>query len=236
MINNNIKNLVLTTIAVSMAIGTVKERFWHNTNKAYIGYHDITTQLYLGAVLIVALPTGSIVSESYNVSSGWCVAQRDGYSYIVTAGHSIAKVERIIVGYWPGNGPWAYTVADILGVYNSMDIGVIRVRADIPVLPIAMEHLEYNVGDEVIITGARQEAAPAILSIGVIKHITPEYFATNAWAWYGHSGGAVVLRRTNEVIGIVLRADQLHTTDASMSECVDHRYIRKFLYTLDIHP
>ena len=219
-------------VIVALLIGVAREHLRREIDVPHIKSDDITTKIYHGVVWLGFISEGQIT----RLATGWCVAQKDGYSYIVTASHVVAHGHDLIVGHWPGSGSWKYSSTKLVGYSSLADVALLKTSAAIVPLPLAERLSKYEVGDEVLIVGSHPDAAPAIPSHGYITSTMPSRFVTNAWAWYGHSGGPAILRRTNRVIGILTEAEPTHPLDGSLSICADFTSIRSLLASFDIHP
>jgi len=169
-------------------------------------------------------------NNSYiNIASGWCIASENNISTIITAAHvsrHFPAEQRYAIAYWDGHGGWKYASANIIEV-GYTDVEALSCQVYIPPLKIAINK-NYNINDEVLICGIQNEAPPAMITIGVIKAIMADKFLIKGWAWFGHSGGPVILKRTGEVIGIISTDNNDHN-NASESWCVDFTSINRLL-------
>jgi hypothetical protein len=161
--------------------------------------------------------------------TGWAVAYDEnlGVTFISTAGHVVDHdAGTVRVYYWLKNGDWKITAGVVFYSANreNGDIAIIAIPVKIPTLPVATKE-EYNINDEVILAGVQHQAPPALVSIGVIKKITTTKIYIDAWSWRGHSGGPLIHRKTNRVIGFVTAFGSDDTTNASFTVCSNFRVI-----------
>jgi hypothetical protein len=227
------KSIIYIVILIATIFGQISQTVTTNTYKQSQS-HPIpdVNQIYDSTVWI-----GMATSDGVKVlGSGWVVANHrmlnSTVSYVITAAHVIQnRSGNFIVGYWTGSGQWSITVANVESplYWLSADVAIMSIEIDLPPMKLAKNAI-YKLDDEVLVGGVQLDAPPAYVTIGSITSIRPNNeFTMNGWAWYGHSGGPIILRNTNEVIGLVTRASDDHTKDASLTECVDYTAILELL-------
>lgn len=170
--------------------------------------------------------------------SGWVVATKGKTSYIVTAEHVIHDRKNLLVAYWTGT-VWDHELANIEGVLvgeRNGDIAILSIQKILKPLPLASDATAFAKDDEILVGGVQHDAPPAMVTLGTIVYIWSDKskFTVDGWAWYGHSGGPVVSRKTGEVIGIIAWASSGHKHDASKSDCSSYKKIRQVLERLNI--
>ena len=170
--------------------------------------------------------------------TGWAIAYDEdlGVTYVSTACHVVDHGAGFIkVLYWPKRGDWLKTTGV---VYHTVDrdkgdMAIIAVPVKIPVLPVATRE-EYKVGDEVLVTGVQHQAPPALVSVGIIKKITDTQIFIDAWSWRGHSGGPLIHRKTNKVIGFVTAFGSDDNLNAAYTDCSNFRVVATGLHEAGI--
>lgn len=174
------------------------------------------------------------------VETVWAVGADKTNTYFVTCLHGPqhAGFDNLNVAYWSDKEQrWMITPCTVVAKLSKYegDLALLAVltkdltRAITP-LRVARDE-SFTVGDEVLISGVQPASGPAFVCIGVVKMLNmnrPE-FVIRGWAWFGFSGGPVVLRRTGEVIGFVRSATTEHARDASESICGDYSLILNLL-------
>lgn len=148
-------------------------------------------------------------------------------NYIITAGHVLKEDYPLIVNYWTGHEVRSVLALEIARSVETNtpngDIALLVVRGigRLPAFKLAKDiALNQN---EVLIGGFDKNEPPACITVGAI--IERELFDINVFGWAkrGFSGGPIILRSTNELVGIVSRGS------ISVTACSDYTTIRKML-------
>lgn len=171
------------------------------------------------------------------VQSGWVIGSKEGRTYIATAEHGLDFLDHypLVIGYWNGKGSWVFEPAQVVATLNKNlgDIAILSIGHRLPALPLA-HSARLIEGDEIVIGGVQHDVAPAYATIGIITEVKSSTFLIRGWAWFGFSGGPVVLRRTGEVIGWISSSVPGHTLDATYSRCQDYSNLRSLLKSCDL--
>ncbi len=250
--------LAVITILALVLTGVVLVR-WNNDNDEtdeYGSFHrdptrvptskDTKTDIELDAMwdsvgwLGHEVDTPDGLAHSY-VETAWAIGSDKTHTYFMTCFHGplITGVSRLSIGYWDKTD-WHFATATMVGFLGRYegDLALISVNTSdlkraIKPLKVAAEQV-FTLGDEVLIGGVQHYGGPAYVTVGTVKMLNnykPE-FVVKGWAWYGFSGGPIVLRKTGEVIGFVRAATEEHRRDASESICGDYTLIHKLLSRL----
>jgi hypothetical protein len=179
-----------------------------------------------------------VTLEDSFAGTGWAVAYDEdlGVTFISTAGHVVDHGVGVIrVLYWPRKGDWKITTGVVFHTADREhgDIAIIAIPVKLPTLPVATRE-EYHVNDEVVIAGVQTKVPPALISVGTIEKITTTKVYINAWSYRGHSGGPVIHRKTNKVIGFVTAFGSNDTANASYTECSNFRTVTDALHEAGI--
>jgi len=170
--------------------------------------------------------------------TGWAIGYDEdlGVTYVSTAGHVVDHgVGFVKVFYWPKAGDWKITTGVVYATIDrdKGDMAILAIPVKIPVLPVATRE-EYKVGDEVLVTGVQHKAPPALVSVGIIKKVTSTKVYVDAWSWRGHSGGPLIHRKTNKVIGFVTAFGSDDNLNASYTDCSNFRVVATGLHEAGI--
>lgn len=239
------KSVLCLVLVFTMVFGCIREHL-HNSYSSVSTISPTTTlvdRMHRSTVKIVC----QVSADTTYTGTGWVVASSSGISYIVTAGHIVKDESSFMVGYWTGHGSWNFIPANLLG--KSVELNTINGDVALLVIPIELPSLKLakdinlrfdaktreNYGDEVVVGGVHDQVAPVSVTLGaVIERMTYE-FTINSWATYGYSGGPVVLRRTNEVIGLISRNGRHSNADMTFTICSDYVTIRQLLSAFNIN-
>lgn len=185
------------------------------------------------------VPIGSEIKYAY-IETVWAIGTDKTNTYFATCLHGplYAGFDDLYVGYWDYKMQrWATVPCTIVAKLSKSDgdlaIAAVATSSLVrPITPLKVAREEnFNINDEILISGVQPSSGPAFVCIGVVKMLNmrrPE-FMVRGWAWFGFSGGPVVLRRTGEVIGFIRAATYEHAHDASESICGDYSLILKLL-------
>lgn len=223
-------NILLLVLALLCCVGYARDYIY--TFKPTKPIQNVQ-EIYQGSVWI-----HYITGDDVFAGTGWAVDYDDdlGVTFVSTAGHVVDHGVGVIrVFYWLGKGGWQTTTGVVFHTADREhgDIAIIAIPVKIPLLPVATRE-EYHVNDEVVIAGVQTKVPPAMVTVGTIEKMTATKVYINAWSYRGHSGGPVIHRKTNKVIGFVTAFGSNDTENASYTECSNFRTVAEALHDAGI--
>lgn len=206
-------------------IVTIPEAPFSLPNASHVGVGAMLDRVWASTVWIGREAKPGI---SMYVGSGWVVGNKGGRAYIATCAHVVGSDSNmpLRVGYLGVSGQWSVIPGQLVRRLDNRphgDLAIISVDRELPAMGFAVHQNTFTVDDEVFVAGVQFAAPPAIVATGIVESVDriKNEFKIKGWAWFGFSGGPIILRKTGEVIGYVAWTAKGHTRDAMKSECAN---------------
>lgn len=150
-------------------------------------------------ILPKVMPSVVLVHRGNALGSGACIAQKNGYSYIITNAHVVGNATTFMLVEDDGTPNFDGQLA---AKDESIDLALIKTLHQLPPLTVTTQ---MRLGEPVAVLGAPRGYTDSV-TVGVISHLyrnEGKWFQLDAPISPGNSGGPVINEK-GEIVGVVV--------------------------------